>query len=205
MDTFSPQWVSFAVLAYFLGSIPTAVWYSRFVFGTDVRTLGSKNAGATNMMRNFGKKAGLIVLGIDIFKGFLALALPRLIYGSELQDGTGPFFVLACGLGHVYPVWAGFKGGKGVATFLGAMFALSPEIAGLSILHFALWMALFRYVSLASLVSGVFFALVYYWGAPVDREWDRLLVWILPIVLIWTHRSNVVRLLRGSENRWSKN
>jgi acyl phosphate:glycerol-3-phosphate acyltransferase len=198
------EWLLWPLLAYGLGGIPTAIWYSKVVFGKDVRTLGSNNAGATNMMRNFGKKAGVIVLLIDILKGFLALFIPLFFYKNQLPDGMGPVLVLICGLGHVYPVLAGFKGGKGVATFLGAMLALSPAIAGLSIIHFFLWMVLFRYVSLASMLSGFFFAFIFYYATPEDLELDRILVWILPLVLVWTHRSNVSRLLKGNENRWGK-
>ena len=189
--------------AYAVGSIPSAVWVSTLWFGTDVRTKGSGNAGATNMVRNFGWKAGLAVLLMDIAKGFLAVQLPLWFISVETPSPWMPLvWSLGAALGHVWPIWAGFKGGKAVATLLGAMLALAPIWAGASVVCFVLLLWISRYVSLAAMVSAIFFSI----GLLIEKGVhypENYLVLSLPILLLYTHRSNIQLLIQGNENKFS--
>ena len=141
-------------IAYLVGSIPTSVWWGRAFFGIDVREHGSRNAGATNTFRVLGPKAGVPVLLIDILKGFLPVRL--LPNFTELEPDTAPWMwfrvalVSAAVIGHLYPVFAGFKGGKGVATSLGGVLAVHPGAAAICVAVFAVVFLLSRYVSLGS-------------------------------------------------------
>ena len=123
----------FGCVAYLLGSIPTAIWVGKRFYGLDVREHGSKNAGATNTFRVLGKKPGILVLIVDVLKGLAAVLLPQLLLDSSLEhnDLVNIKIVSAITviLGHVFPLFAGFKGGKGVATSLGVIFALHPPAA----------------------------------------------------------------------------
>lgn len=193
------------VLAYLFGSIPTAVWWGKAFHGLDVREHGSQNAGATNTFRVLGPKAGVPVLIIDILKGFLPVrVLPNF---SELEvDGSAWMWlrvslVLAAVLGHLYPLFAGFRGGKGVATSLGGILAVHPGGALLCILTFGLVFAFTRYVSLSSLIGALVFplslVLVYHETNAVKLGFSILLC----LMVYFTHRQNIGRLLRGQENR----
>ena len=195
------------VIAYLIGSIPTSVWWGKAFFGTDVREHGSRNAGATNTFRVLGPKAGAPVLLIDILKGFVPVrVLPNF---SQLEADTAPWMwfrvalVLATVLGHLYPVFAGFKGGKGVATSLGGVLAVHPGAAAICILVFAAVFLLSRYVSLGSLCAAVAFPLAV---ALLYQETNAVKVGfaiVLCILVFFTHRENIGRLIRGEENRMS--
>ncbi|HRH71391.1 MAG TPA: glycerol-3-phosphate 1-O-acyltransferase PlsY [Flavobacteriales bacterium] len=195
------------VIAYLIGSIPTSVWWGKSFFNTDVREHGSRNAGATNTFRVLGPKAGVPVLLIDILKGFVPVrVLPNF---SQLEADTGPWMwfrvalVLATVVGHLYPVFAGFKGGKGVATSLGGVLAVHPGAAAICILVFAAVFLLSRYVSLGSLCAAVAFPLAV---ALIYQETNAVKVGFaiaLCILVFFTHRENIGRLLRGEENRMS--
>ncbi len=195
------------VLAYLCGSIPTSVWWGKAFFGVDVREHGSRNAGATNTFRVLGPKAGVPVLLIDILKGFLPVRiLPNF---SELQVDKGPWMwlrvalVIAAVVGHLYPVFAGFKGGKGVATSLGGVLAVHPGAAAVCVLVFALVFWLSRYVSLGSLCAAVAFPLSI---VLIYREISAVKIGFaiaLCVMVFYTHRENIGRLLRGEENRMS--
>ena len=145
-------------LAYLIGSIPTAVWVGRKFHGIDVREHGSKNAGATNTFRVLGRKSGWFVLIIDVLKGLLAAILP-LLFKTEYDDNQLLFFQLStsfvCIIGHVYPVFAQFRGGKGVATALGIIIGLNPFSAGISLLIFLIVFFAFRYVSLGAIITSI--------------------------------------------------
>lgn len=198
-------WIIWMAMAYALGSIPTAVWLSALWFRKDVRTGGSGNAGATNMMRQFGKKAGLVVLVIDIAKGLAAVSLPFAFGSTWPQSWTlvspeWPLALLAA-LGHIFPVWAGFKGGKAVATLLGAMLGVSPLSAGIALAIFALVLAISRMVSLAALVAAFGFAAASFFTFPEASFADRVFIVLLPLLLCWTHRSNLIRIWRGEESK----
>lgn len=194
--------------AYLLGSIPTALWVGRRFFGlADIRAHGSGNAGATNTFRVLGKQAGSFVMAIDVLKGYVATALPQLL----VQQGAIPasqllYYQLGAGalavVGHIYPVWAQFRGGKGVATVLGMMLAIAPATVGVCMLIFLLMLTLFRYVSLASMTAGLAFALLQLlpWFRP-DNGLLRWVGFVLAGLLIYTHRANIGRLRAGTEGR----
>jgi glycerol-3-phosphate acyltransferase PlsY len=192
-------------LAYLVGSIPTAVWWGRLFHGVDVRDHGSRNAGATNTFRVLGPRAGVPVLLLDVAKGFLPVRVLPIWSGTE--PGTDAWvllrvlLVLATVLGHLYPLFAGFRGGKGIATSLGGILAMHP---GAALICLGAFMAVFlftRYVSLGSLVAAVSFPLAL---ALVFGEHSELLLGfgvLLCLVVFYTHRQNIGRLLRGEENR----
>jgi len=195
------------VAAYLLGSIPTALWVGQHFFGLDIREHGSGNAGATNTFRVLGKGPGSFVMAIDVLKGWAAtsLAMVMLNQGAIGLDQL-LYFQLACGiltiLGHIYPIFAGFRGGKGVATVLGMMLAIAPATVGVCILVFLAVLAVSQYVSLSSMTAGVTFALLQL--LPAFRPQNPLLLWfgfILAALLIYTHRANIGRLRAGTESR----
>ncbi|UOQ97529.1 glycerol-3-phosphate 1-O-acyltransferase PlsY [Hymenobacter sp. 5317J-9] len=197
------------VVAYLLGSIPTALWVGRRFFNlADIREHGSGNAGATNTFRVLGPKAGSAVLLVDALKGFVAAYfLPKLLvtYGAIAPEHE-LYFKLACGVlavvGHIYPVFAQFRGGKGVATILGMMLGVAPATVGVCMGIFVVMLLLFRYVSLASMTAGVSFALLQL--LPPFRPQQPFMVYVgfvLAALLIYTHRANIGRLRAGTESR----
>lgn len=201
--------------AYLLGSIPTALWVGRWFFGlADIREHGSGNAGATNTFRVLGKKAGTFVLLFDALKGFVAAYfLPNWLLSQQLIAPENLFFFrLACGIlavvGHIFPVFAQFRGGKGVATILGMMLAIAPATVGVALLVFLAILGTTRYVSLSSMSAGVAFALLQL--LPAFRPANVLQIWfgfLLAAMLIYTHRANIGRLRAGTESRvplWGK-
>lgn len=192
----------FILIAYLLGSLPTSVWWGKAFYGIDVREFGSGNAGATNTIRVLGKRAGFPVLIIDILKGSLAVMLA---FFSDFASGTGPFvnYQIALGvaavIGHIFPVFAGFRGGKGVATLLGVALTMEPQVAGLALIVFLVVLSLFRYVSLASMSAGLSFPIILltlFPGRPVSMIAFSIVVSIL---LIITHKKNIQRLLKKQE------
>ena len=148
--------VASAIFAYLLGSIPSAVWYSKIFHGIDIRQHGSGNAGATNSLRIFGKKAGIIVLIFDLLKGFLAVYLTQYILKSDNELIPLLMGILAV-LGHIYPIFAQFRGGKGVATAIGVVVAVLPMAALGCIAVFLLTVYLTKYVSLGSILGALAF------------------------------------------------
>ena len=203
------------VAAYLIGSIPTALWVGQAFFGLDIREHGSGNSGATNTFRVLGKKPGSFVMAVDVLKGWAAtsLATVMLDQGAILPEQL-LYFQLACGVlavvGHIYPIWAGFRGGKGVATVLGMMLAIAPATVGVCILVFIAVLLISRYVSLSSMTAGVTFAAA---PAAARRSGPRTRCcsgsascW--PALLIYTHRANIGRLRAGTESRvpmpWDK-
>ncbi|MCC2546178.1 glycerol-3-phosphate 1-O-acyltransferase PlsY [Hymenobacter sp. BT175] len=193
--------------AYLIGSIPTALWVGRRFYGLDIREHGSGNAGATNTFRVLGKKPGSIVMAIDVLKGWAATMMATvMLHQHAIRPDQLLYFQLACGVlavvGHIYPIFAQFRGGKGVATVLGMMLAIAPATVGVCILVFLLMLVLFRYVSLASMTAGVAFALLQL--LPAFRPDNNLLLYfgfVLAALLIYTHRANIGRLRAGNESR----
>ena len=193
--------------AYLLGSIPTALWVGRRFYGLDIREHGSGNAGATNTFRVLGKGPGSIVMAIDVLKGWAAASLASvMLHQGAIQEGQLLYFQLGCGvlavLGHIYPVFAGFRGGKGVATVLGMMLAIAPLTVGVCLLVFLVMLFIWRYVSLSSMTAGLAFALLQL--LPPFRPDNSLLLvfgFVLAGLLIYTHRANIQRLLAGTESR----
>lgn len=193
------------VLAYLIGSIPTAVWWGRAFHGIDVREHGSRNAGATNTFRVLGARAGVPVLLIDVLKGFMPVRVLPNLSGLEVDGEAWMWFrvtlVLVTVLGHLYPVFAGFRGGKGVATSLGGVLAVHPGAALLCVGAFALVFILSRYVSLGSMTAAVIYplavVLVFQETSPVKVGFAV----VLCLMVLYTHRQNIGRLWRGEENR----
>lgn len=193
--------------AYVLGSIPSSVWVGRRFFGIDVRQHGSGNAGATNTFRVLGKKAGTVVLIMDIAKGWLAAQLPFwLVHAGSIEQEAVLLWQMVYGfiavLGHVYSVFLQFKGGKGVATSLGVILALHTWASLLALLVFLVVLLLSHYVSLGSMIAAFIFSLSV--SMEIFREesfYFKLFVWLMFALVIYTHRSNIRRLQAGKENK----
>ena len=200
--------ISALIAAYLLGSIPTAVWLGQAFYGVDVREYGSGNAGATNTFRVLGKKPGIVVMTIDILKGFTATKLAYLIGLSVTGPKYSAQFVnyeLALGviavMGHLFPIFAGFRGGKGVATLFGMVLAVNPWTALLCVSVFITVLLISKYVSLSSICAGFAFPLgtVFVFQSSVKAE---VLYSICVCVLILvTHQKNIERLLKGKESK----
>jgi glycerol-3-phosphate acyltransferase PlsY len=197
-----------ALAAYLIGSLSFAVLVSRVMGLADPRSYGSQNPGATNVLRSGNKAAAALTLLLDAVKGWLPVwALGR--YGSAwgLAEGTLAMVALAAFVGHVWPVFFRFKGGKGVATAAGVLFGIDPWL-GLATLATWLIVAFFtRYSSLAALASAVFAPAYYFLGHRVVWYVDNrvlLAAVVMSAVLIWRHQSNIAKLMRGEESRIGK-
>ena len=203
--------IALLITAYVLGSIPSAVWIGKRYYGIDIREHGSKNAGATNMLRVLGRRAAIPVFIIDFLKGFAAVTIMSLMRFDESISPTWLInlkiaAVFAAVLGHIFPVFASFKGGKGVATLVGAIIGIQPNIALLCLVAWAVVFLAFHYVSLASIVAGctypVFIAICtrstycQHCEAPVSFI---IFAVIVAVILLWTHRKNIGRILDDSE------
>lgn len=189
--------------AYLLGSIPSSVWLGRALKGVDLREHGSGNAGATNAFRVLGKGIGSAVLLLDMLKGFLAVNLATL--QSEISSGTEGWMVLRIGLGllavvgHIFPVFAGFRGGKGVATITGVALALHPYGALAAMGIYLLVFLLTRISALGSLTAVITYPLWIILVFHSDYLSLRIFSLFVVILVLITHRSNILRLLRGEE------
>ena len=194
-----------AIPAYFLGSIPTAVWVGKAWYGMDVREHGSKNAGATNTFRVLGKRAGKVVLAIDIVKGVVAVLLPFFILNYEYESPELTHVQLLATflavLGHVFPIFAGFRGGKGVATSLGVIIGLQPIAALVCLVVFLLVFIISNYVSLGSICASVTFAVLLWFGFEIKTIALPIFGTLLAAIVIFAHRKNIVRLLHGEESK----
>lgn len=200
--------ISALLLAYLLGSIPTAVWLGQVFYGVDVREYGSGNAGATNTFRVLGKKPGIAVMVIDIAKGFAATKLAYLIGMSVTGPHHSAQFVnyeLALGvtavMGHLFPVFAGFRGGKGVATLFGMILAVNFPASMLCVLVFVVVLLLTKYVSLSSICAGFTFPLgiIFIFHSTIKAE--VLYGMCVCILILVTHQKNLERLLKGKESK----
>ena len=197
----------FIFLAYLAGSIPTSVWVGKIFFNQDIRQLGSRNAGATNTIRVFGWTAGVPVLIFDVFKGWFAVYLAHL---SHLYNpGTAPFVTfqiflgVAAALGHIFPAFAGFRGGKGVATLLGVALGINAGATLMSVVIFFLTLLLSNYVSLSSVLAGITYpisVILIYRNHIVSLSVFSVLI---AIMLVITHRKNLGRIMRGEESKAS--
>jgi acyl phosphate:glycerol-3-phosphate acyltransferase len=194
-----------AILGYLAGSLSFAVIVSRAMGLKDPRTFGSKNPGATNVLRSGSKAAAAITLLLDGLKGFMPVLLVKLLgkpYG--LEDGTMALVGLGAFLGHLWPVYFHFKGGKGVATFIGVVFGFNWMLGAATALTWVIIAVFFRYSSLASLVSAVFALAYYLLGDRVAWYVDAtvaIVLFVMGALLFYRHRENIVRLLKGQESR----
>lgn len=192
------------VAAYLLGSIPNAVWIGRKFYGIDVREHGSHNAGATNTLRVLGRKAGFTVFGLDFLKGFVAVSLAcaaGYAAGSPQMYNMKFALTAAAVLGHIFPIFAGFKGGKGVATLAGAVMGVYPPAVLLCLATFLVVFLIWHYVSLASMTAGI--ALPIYTVFVFGQTYTPLVIFCcaISVLLLITHRKNIKRLLNGTESR----
>jgi len=199
------------IIAYLLGSFPTSVIAGKWFYGIDIREHGSGNAGATNTIRVLGWKVGLPVFIIDVLKGFIAVNLIKVLH-IEPNTNQYALFQLSLGfaalLGHVFPIFAGFRGGKGVATLLGVVIALSPIPALLSFIVFIVILIIFKYVSVGSIIALLSYPIIicfFYSEYPLTLKIASV---IMTIVVVLTHRKNIRRLINGNESKatflWQK-
>jgi glycerol-3-phosphate acyltransferase PlsY len=197
--------------SYLLGSIPTSVWVGKWFYGKDVRDEGSGNAGATNTIRVLGLKAGIPVVIIDILKGYLGVWVLQYFLPADWSNDVRVYLEIVAGLvaviGHTLPVFAGFRGGKGVATLYGAGVALYGWAMIIPLLIFLLVIAFTRYVSLGSILAGMSFPFLVVFVFHIYHPGLVALSIIAALFIVWTHRKNIVRLLKGEENKivFSKN
>lgn len=203
MDVVIP--VAVVLASYLIGSLSFAVIVSRLMGLNDPRSYGSKNPGATNVLRSGSKKAAILTLLLDAFKGWLPVALV-LTYGPEqgLGASTAALAGLAAFLGHLYPVFFGFVGGKGVATAVGVLVGVNGSLALATVLSFAIVLYFSRYVSLASMVAAVFAPVFYLFGDGVAWQAtspEVLSLAVMALLLVWRHRENINRLLAGTESK----
>jgi acyl phosphate:glycerol-3-phosphate acyltransferase len=197
--------LALVILAYFIGSVPTAVWVSRSVFNIDIRDYGSGNAGATNTLRVLGSKWGTFVMIVDMLKGLLAVKLALLLPYYVLNDFARTNFQIGLGLaavlGHIFPLWAEFRGGKGVATLFGLVLGISPITALGCVGVFMMVLYLTRFVSLSSILASLAFPIFILIIFNVDNETYRIFAIAVALLVILTHQKNITRLLRGSESK----
>jgi len=193
----------FVVAAYLIGSVPFAVLVSKAFGLADPRSFGSGNPGATNVLRSGNKKAALLTLLGDAAKGAVAVWLARVIGPHWFDVAMLPILAAVVGLaafiGHVFPVFLGFKGGKGVATAAGVLLALSPWLGLATLLAWLVVAILTRYSSLASVCAGLFAPLAAVWAIGFRAE--IIAVAVMSAILIWRHAGNIQRLLAGTEGR----
>ena len=203
--------IACCAVGYFFGSFPAGYFAGRFA-GVDVRSQGSGNIGATNVVRVLGKRWGYPVFAIDVFKGFTAVRLAFFLikYWPAAQPYVEHVAILTAMMsvvGHMFPIWLGFKGGKGVATTAGALFGLMPWAVPCV---FLIWFIAFettRYVSLASIIAAISLPIV----AALFARWHFIDTWVLVyfcilimLLVLWRHRSNFSRLLKGTEQRFDR-
>jgi glycerol-3-phosphate acyltransferase PlsY len=193
------------IVAYLLGSIPTSVWISKSIFGIDIRDYGSGNAGATNTFRVLGSKWGSIVMIVDVLKGVIATSLYVLIPYYLTEELARTNFMIVLGLtavfGHVFPIWANFRGGKGVATLLGMALAIQPTVALLCIVVFLITLISTRFVSLSSMLAGIAFMVFILFVFNEKETFYRLFAIVVALMVVLTHQKNISRLIKGTENK----
>lgn len=198
--------ILFVLLAYVTGAFPSAVWVGKTFYKTDVREYGSGNAGATNTFRVLGKGAGIPVLFMDIFKGWLAVYYvhfisnvtelsPELFFENQLAFG------IAAVIGHLFPVYTGFRGGKGIATMMGLLIGLNPWAALFSFGVFVVVFLISKYVSLGSIIASIAFPFFVMIVLNSTNESLNLFAIFVPILSLITHQKNIERLIRGEETK----
>lgn len=195
------------IIAYLLGSIPSAVWIGKKYYGIDIREHGSRNAGTTNMLRVLGRRAALPVFALDVLKGFVAVALLGLLkYDDNISDiwliNLKIIAVFAAVLGHIFPVFAHFKGGKGVATLVGAVLGIHPITV---LLCFGIWfivLMITHYVSLSSMIAGCCFPVFVLLSPKINHSVPLVVFsFVIAALLIWTHRKNIDRLKKAPSRK----
>ena len=194
------------IVAYLMGSFSSAVWIGKWFYNTDVRTQGSGNAGATNTIRVLGTKAGVIVMILDVVKAWGAVMLAKVFAGNQLSGSQLIDYQIILGalavLGHVFPVFTRFKGGKGVASLVGVIIALySPYIFLLALLWFSMVFIITRYVSLASITASLLFSILAIFVFHEQNMYLIILAGLIALFIPATHHKNIRRLLKGEESK----
>jgi glycerol-3-phosphate acyltransferase PlsY len=192
-------------VAYLIGSIPTSVWVSKAFFGIDIREYGSGNAGATNTYRVLGSKWGTFVMIVDMIKAIVAVKLAFFLpdayeyelYLINMQIGLG----LAAVIGHIYPIWADFRGGKGVASLFGMVLGIQPNVALCCVGVFLIVLYLTRWVSLSSIIAGIAFPIFILAIFNEPEHLYRVFAVIVGMLVLFTHQKNIIRILRGNESK----
>lgn len=196
--------ILFLIGAYLLGSIPTAVWIGKYFYKIDVREYGSGNAGATNTFRVLGKKAGIPVLLIDVLKGFAAVCLAYLSHytrNSNQLINLQLVLGIASLVGHIFPIFASFRGGKGIATLLGIILAVHPYAALVSMSIFIIVLLVSSYVSLGSMIAAVCFPVIVIGVFKTTAPSLIIFSILIAIMVLITHQKNIERLLRKEESK----
>lgn len=199
------SFIVFGVLAYLLGAIPCGYLVARMQ-GIDIRTVGSGNIGATNVFRSVGKVWGVLTFLCDALKGWIPAGLFPVLSARLFAYDGGPALALACAClaiaGHNWPVYLGFKGGKGIATSLGALIGIAPAAAGVGLLCWIIIFAATRYVSVASIFSAVAVAIAAWFRYLPAGLMIPVALSLLCALAIWRHHANIRRLLSGTEHRF---
>lgn len=193
------------LIAYLIGSIPTSVWVSKAFFNIDIRDYGSGNAGATNTFRVLGSKWGTFVMIVDMLKAIVAVKLAFLLpysFESELylinmQLGLG----LAAVIGHIFPIWADFRGGKGVASLFGMVLGIQPNVALCCVAVFLLVLYITRWISLSSILASIAFPIFILVIFNEPETLYRVFAITVAMLVLLTHQKNIGRLLKGNENK----
>jgi glycerol-3-phosphate acyltransferase PlsY len=201
----TPENILYLLIAYLMGSIPTSVWIGQYFYNIDVREFGSGNSGATNTFRVLGYKAGIPVLIIDVLKGWTSVKLADIISGfpagSEQLVNLELVFAVAALMGHVFPVYVGFRGGKGVATLLGIVLALNTTAALISLGVFIVVFVATKYVSLSSIIASFAFPNVVIFA--MDSRVPSMVIFsmFITVIVLVTHQKNIERLLNKKESK----
>ncbi|TVQ84619.1 MAG: glycerol-3-phosphate 1-O-acyltransferase [Bacteroidetes bacterium] len=204
------NWELYKVLAlfaaYILGSVPTSVWFGKIFYNIDLREYGSGNAGATNALRVFGNKAGALILVLDALKGFAAVYLSRFFgEASFTTENNYVIYQLILGsvalLGHVFPIFAGFRGGKGIATLVGIVIALFPQAVLICLVVFLVAFLPTRYVSLGSMAAAITFPIAVILILQSNLTAEIVFSIAVAVFVPLTHHKNIKRLLKGEENK----
>ena len=201
-------WIAIEIiLAYLIGSIPSAVWIGKIFYGIDVRQHGSGNAGATNVIRVLGYKAGIPVLLFDVFKGWFAVFIISFFPSQGMTPGQIVWVAIgaavAASMGHVFPVFAVFRGGKGVGTMAGVGIALYPWALLIVLGIFIAVLAITRYVSLSSCIAATAFPFIVVFIFRVNHPGLVILSVFVSVFVLFTHRTNIIRLIKGQENKFN--
>ena len=205
----TPEIILFVLLSYLTGAFPSAVWVGKTFYNIDVREYGSGNAGATNAFRVLGKGAGIPVLFMDVFKGWLAVNYVSFLSNSLVLEQGSPeiyfetqlAFGISAVIGHLFPIYTGFRGGKGIATMLGLLIGLHPEAALYSFLVFVLIFLMKKYVSLASIIASFTFPIFIILVLGSINPSLNLFAIFVPILSLITHQKNIERLVSGEETK----
>ena len=200
--------ILFLLISYMIGAFPSAVWLGQIFYNVDVREYGSGNSGATNTFRTLGAKAGTPVLLLDILKGWISVNLFYFVTDNQLMPEENSFelklaFGIAAVIGHLFPIYTGFRGGKGIATMLGFMIGIYWQAALLSALVFIIIFLISKYVSLSSIIASLAFPVIVIVILGMNNTNTSLIIFsiFVPILSLITHQKNIERLIRREENK----